>query len=383
MASATGRPRRSLAVLRRPGLWFIAVILAVLAFIHYSEVMGSVSAFSGWLSFLGLDRHAFERILFLAPIVWAGFCFGWKGAFLTSLVALAVMLPRVFLISDYPLDAGLETLAVFLIGNVLAIAFASLWKERDYRERLRTAHEEQERITAELRLAQQNLRYYLQQATMAQEEERKRISHELHDDTIQSLVVLSRELDELLSTETAMSDAVRATLEELWHRIDGIVKDVRRLSQDLRPAALDQLGLLPALEWLAANLTEYAGIPARVRVSGTERILPEEEAVAIFRICQEAMRNIWRHAGASSAELFVEFTNAYIRVTIRDDGAGFDVPAEPGQMARAGKLGITGMQERAQLIGGTLTVISRPGQGTAITLELAANGAPGSAPDPA
>ncbi|NQT31698.1 MAG: sensor histidine kinase [Deltaproteobacteria bacterium] len=322
------------------------------------------------MSSLGLDRHAFERVLFLAPMVWAGFLFGWRGAFITSLAALLSMLPRALFISLHPIDALFETAAVFIIGNVVAISFASLRKEREYRTRLEISRQEQQEIAEELSVTQRNLRFYLQQATRAQEEERKRISHELHDDTIQALVVLSRQLDSLASGDKGLSEENRLRLEELWQQTDNILKGVRRLSQDLRPAALDRLGLLPALEWLASNVAEHSGIATGVKVVGKERRLSEEAAIALFRITQEAMRNVWRHSGANSAEITVEFDESKTRITITDNGEGFDLPEDISDLAKNGKLGLTGMQERAQLVGGTLKVQSQPGKGTIITVDL-------------
>ncbi|MGD9143731.1 MAG: sensor histidine kinase, partial [Dehalococcoidia bacterium] len=208
------------------------------------------------------------------------------------------------------------------------------------------------------------------QATKAQEEERKRISHELHDDTIQALVVLSRQLDSLASKKGGMSEENRVRLEELWHQTDSILKGVRRLSQDLRPAALDRLGLLPAIEWLAADVSEHSGILTEVKVTGEERYLPEEVAIALFRITQEALRNVWRHSGATKAQISIEFTEKVTRINVTDNGKGFRVPENIGDMARDGKLGLTGMQERTQLVGGTLTVHSNTGEGTVVTVEI-------------
>jgi len=356
--------------LRKPGFWFILLILILLTLLHYSEVFEYPPSFVSWISGLGLDRHAFERILYLAPIVWAGFMFGWQGALVVSVVALGCMLPRGIFISEHPADAILETSIVFLIGNVLAISFASLRKEREYRKQLEISQQEQQKIAEELKVMQQNLRYYLQQATKAQEEERKRISHELHDDTIQALVVLSRQLDSLASKKEGMSEENRARLEDLWHQTDNILKGVRRLSQDLRPAALDRLGLMPALEWLASNVSEHSGIATEVNVTGEERRLPEEVAIALFRITQEALRNVWRHSGATRAQIDVEFVDAVTRITVSDNGKGFNIPRKLGDMAKDGKLGLTGMQERAQLVSGTLTVRSTAGEGTVVTVEI-------------
>jgi signal transduction histidine kinase len=355
---------------RKPGLWFILLILIIITLLHYSKILEYPPSFIPWIANLGLDRHAFERILYLAPIVWAGFLFGWRGAFVISLVTLGCMLPRAIFISDHPTDALLETSIVFVIGNVLAISFSSLRKEREYRKQLEDAQKEQQKIAGELKTMQQNLRYYLQQATRAQEEERKRISHELHDDTIQALVVLSRKLDALASNKKGMSEENRQEIEGLWQQTDNILKGVRRLSQDLRPAALDRLGLMPALEWLASSVSEYSGIATEVKVRGEEQRLPEEAAIAIFRITQEALRNVWRHSGASDAKIEVEFSDVKTRITITDNGKGFNVPENVGEMAKVGKLGLTGMQERAQLVGGTIYIQSQPGEGTKIIVEL-------------
>jgi two-component system sensor histidine kinase DegS len=173
-----------------------------------------------------------------------------------------------------------------------------------------------------------------------------------------------------LSSDEGMPEENRQRLEKLWQKTDEILKGVRRLSQDLRPAALDRLGLLPALEWLASNVTEYSGIATEVKVVGEERRLSEETAIALFRITQEALRNVWRHSGATSAEIIVEFDESKTKVTISDNGKGFELPDKPGDMAKSGKLGLTGMQERAQLVGGTLNVQSQPDKGTSITVEI-------------
>ena len=215
----------------------------------------------------------------------------------------------------------------------------------------------------------ENLHFYLQQATRAQEEERKRISHELHDDTIQALVVLSRQLDALATSSNGLSEEVKKRLEELWQQTDSILQGVRRLSQDLRPAAIDRLGLLPAVQWLAEEVTKYSGVATSVNILGKEHRLPEEVAIALFRIIQEALRNVWRHSGATRAEITLEFTDNRTKITISDNGKGFILAGKIGDLAKQGKLGLAGMQERVQLVGGTISVQSEPGKGTTITVE--------------
>jgi len=215
----------------------------------------------------------------------------------------------------------------------------------------------------------ESLRFYFQQAIKAQEEERKRISHELHDDTIQSLVVLSRQLDALATDDQVLSRENRDLLEDIWHRTESILQGLRRLSQDLRPAALDRLGLLPAVEMLASDVTRYSNIVTHVALQGKEHRLREEVAIALFRITQEALRNVWRHSGATRADIIIDFTDGPTRITVSDNGRGFLVPEKMSDLARQDKLGLAGMYERAQLIGGTLTVQSQLDKGTKIIVE--------------
>jgi len=391
------------------------------------------------------------------------------------------MLPRAIFISDYPVDAILETSAVFIIGNVLSISFASLRREREYRTRLEKTQQDlqtsEERyrklfenaidgiwihdlegnilnvnnaaekmmgysreqlykmnvksflseesldlahrirkkllnnepveqpyeqrvfrsdgseayiqlatsvvidkgnpvgfqhiardITEQKRM-NENLRFYLRQSTRAQEEERKRISHELHDDTIQALVVLSRQLDALATSGKGLSKEAHQHLEELWKQTDSILQGVRRLSQDLRPAAIDRLGLLPAVQWLASEVNKHSGIATKVNILGKEHRLSEEVAIALFRVTQEALRNVWRHSGATSAEITFEFSDKITRIIVSDNGKGFKLTGNLGDLAKHGKLGLAGMQERVQLVGGTISVQSEPGKGTTITVE--------------
>lgn len=534
-----------ITVLRQPGFWLIVVSLVLISLPHYHEVLRYPPFLVPVVTHLGLERQAFERILFLAPVVWAGFIFGWKGAFITSLVALGLMLPRAVLISNFPNDALFESSAVFIIGNVLAISFHALRKEREYRikleaaqkeleENVRVIKEDEKRLAAlnqiastvsqsleldqiltravarvanvmraditwiylleekasELVLAahwgmppelavgiarlkpgegfngrvaesgeplvvenaskdprltreiisklnicsliivplsskgkvngtlcaayyvcrtfqqeetdllgaigkqigvavenahlylgqqktaeeqkrlQENLHYYLREVTKAQEEERKRISRELHDEIIQALVVLSRRLDMLTSNNKGTVEEALLQMEELRAQVNETIQSVRRLSQALRPAALDRLGLLPALEWLATDASKYSDISTSVKVMGAERRLPEEVELVLFRITQEALRNVWRHSQATTAEITLQFDESRTCVTIADNGRGFKLSNSMSELARDGKLGLAGMQERAQLINGTLRVESEPGKGTRIIVDV-------------
>lgn len=223
-------------------------------------------------------------------------------------------------------------------------------------------------VTEERRMAE-NLRYYVQQITKAQEEERKRIARELHDDTAQALVALSRQLDSLILAKPPMMQDV-TSLEKLREQIDRILDGVRRFSQDLRPSVLDDLGLLPALEWLVSDLTDRFGISLGLAVMGPERHFSPETELLLFRIAQEALRNVWRHSGAARAWISVEFGKDKTILTVRDNGKGFEVPKRLSDLAEAAKLGLAGMEERAKLLGGNLRLHSELGKGTTVIVEI-------------
>jgi two-component system sensor histidine kinase DegS len=225
------------------------------------------------------------------------------------------------------------------------------------------------RDITDARNMQENLRFLLQQITRVQEEERKRIARELHDETIQTLVALCLRIDDLASSAKVPQE-LRLGLEELYQQANNIMMEVRRLSQDLRPAALDSLGLVPALEGLASQITKYSGIVTEVNVAGEKRRLPDEVELVLFRIVQEVLRNVWKHAEATEANITLEFAEGSIRAIFRDNGKGFEPPKVLSNLPRYGKLGLAGIQERVQLLGGTLAISSELGKGTTITAKL-------------
>ncbi|MFH1485800.1 MAG: PAS domain S-box protein, partial [Chloroflexota bacterium] len=224
-------------------------------------------------------------------------------------------------------------------------------------------------VTEEKRMAE-NLHFLLRQITRAQEEERKRIARELHDDTIQALVVHGQRLYDLAHGTEGLPNQAIPRLEELRQQANTMMHGLRRLIQDLRPAGLDRLGLLPALRRLASDATEDSGIATEIKVLGVERRLPGEVELVLFRIAQEALRNVWKHSQATSTQITVELAEAKTRLTVSDNGKGFDARQTLGDLPRYGKLGLAGMEERARLLGGTLSIESEPGKGTTLSVEL-------------
>lgn len=224
-------------------------------------------------------------------------------------------------------------------------------------------------ITEDKRM-EENLRFYLHQVTKAQEEERKRIARELHDETAQELVALSRQLDSLISISGEVPELDIKLLEGIRAQIDKTLEGVRRFSQDLRPSVIDDLGLLPALDWLVSDLEERFDIAIGMAVLGPEHRFSPEVELVLFRIAQEALRNVWRHSGASRAWVTVEFSDDKTSLSVTDNGKGFEVPRSMADLANVGKLGLAGMEERARLVGGKLTLESEPGKSTTVTVEV-------------
>ena len=226
------------------------------------------------------------------------------------------------------------------------------------------------RDVSEERRMQKNLRYYLNQITRAQEEERKRIARELHDDTAQALFAISRQMDNFIRDNVGLSQQQRTVLQDIRQRIGVSLQGIRRFSQDLRPSIIDDLGLLPAVQWLVKQKSEDSGIEIELKILGKEqRLLPEMELI-LFRVVQEALTNAGKHAQATAAEVNLEFTDSQVAVTIRDNGKGFQLPDTVGDLSHSGKLGLVGMHERVSLLNGSLDIQSQPGKGTAVKVSV-------------
>jgi signal transduction histidine kinase len=229
--------------------------------------------------------------------------------------------------------------------------------------------QEERRALAELQVTQQKLEAYLRFAVEAQEEERKRLARELHDDTIQSLVVAKGRLDDL-AAGARLSPAGRRQVEGLTAMLQQAVDDIRRFCRDLRPSLLDDLGLVDAVDWLVEDLAARTGIAARLELEGGPERLAGGTEVALYRIVQEALHNVERHAAATAVTVTFSFAPDRVSATVRDDGRGFD--REARLAARHGNegMGLLGMQERARLVGGILAIETADGEGTSLRVQV-------------
>ena len=223
-------------------------------------------------------------------------------------------------------------------------------------------------ITEQKRL-RDDMQFYIREITRAQEQERKRVSRELHDETAQSLADLYTDVDIIIMKEQ-LSEKVVRRLEQLRLKIDSMLEEVRRFSHELRPGLLDQFGLIPSLESLTTDVNTEEKLSCRLEVIGSEQRLSSEAEALLFRITQEALRNIRKHAEATGAIVRVDFGRGKVKLSIKDNGIGFKVPEILSGFARRGKLGLMGMQERAYLLNGSLKVKSTAGKGTTITVDI-------------
>jgi two-component system sensor histidine kinase UhpB len=205
----------------------------------------------------------------------------------------------------------------------------------------------------------------------AQEAERQRIARDLHDETGQALTAIGMGLRGLETHFSRGPKLAAVTLRELQTLTADSLKELQRLMTDLRPSHLDDLGLPAALRWYAGKIHERYPLVVSVDFSGTERPLDDAAKIATFRIVQEALNNIIKHAEAKNVFINLAFEEKGMRVMIRDDGCGFELEhLKKVQTSTRPSLGLAGMQERAALLGGSVIIQSKPGLGTMIEARI-------------
>jgi signal transduction histidine kinase len=232
-----------------------------------------------------------------------------------------------------------------------AASEARLWWEHQLEQRVRERTEEVHRLVARV--------------INAQEEERRRLAQELHDDTAQALAALLMRMEALRDSVSPDEELVRRHIEPTVAQGARALEDLRRVIMGLRPAALDDLGLVAALRSYAGSVLVTAGVSLDFSVQGRERRLPRAEEVALFRIMQEAMNNIARHSEAKNATVRLDFQDGQLVATVEDDGRGFDL-----DQVQARGWGLIGMRERSDIVDARLEVASAPNKGTSVKVEL-------------
>jgi signal transduction histidine kinase len=203
----------------------------------------------------------------------------------------------------------------------------------------------------------------------AQEDERKRISRELHDEIAQTLVGINVRLSELSRDAEVNPRGLQKRIARAQRLVEKSVATVHRFARELRPSVLDDLGLVPALHTFMKGIREQTGMRVSLSAFGAVEKINGDKRTVLYRVAQEALNNAARHAQASQAEVRIEKLGGAICVTIKDDGKGFQLE----QVLRANKnrrLGLLGMRERLQMVGGNVAIDSTPGEGTTILAQI-------------
>jgi signal transduction histidine kinase len=249
----------------------------------------------------------------------------------------------------------LRVAGLILASGLMAGVYPAYRAARAYPQALQYDHlqKQMEKVTAEKRAMDQAYRHLVR----GREEERERLARELHDQAIQSLVGLKFRL----------AGQAPAGPMEMQDQVNSVIGSLRDLCSDLRPPALDMLGLAASLRSYVNDFAERTGQPVVFRLCGEERRLAPEVELSLFRVAQEALTNAWKHAQAPTVDMELRFDAAAVRLTVCDRGRGFRIPERLEALTEAGHFGLVGMHERLQLAGGELQLLSRVGEGTTIT----------------
>jgi len=260
------------------------------------------------------------------------------------------------------LGQALEKMRASLRDLILRVANQNAVLEERVGERTRALADANEKLREREAMRGELLRKVI----TAQEDERKRLARELHDETSQSLAALAMGID--VAAEAIRSGG-QPKLDEVKAIAKRTIEDVHRLIFDLRPSVLDDLGLLSAIEWYAERALRTKGVSVRCECEeGANRVSPEMET-ALFRICQEALSNVARHAQASAVLVELGLEGSDLRVSIEDDGRGFDAAAPVSEADRK-HWGLLGIRERAEILGGTAKIESAVGKGTRVEVRI-------------
>jgi len=310
-----------------------------------------------------LRGRGMER--FGRDLLWAAIAFFWYGVVGQAITRRTPLFPSSVLNSDaflafsgFPVQLLRATMAC-LIAIFIIRALRAFDLERQ--QRLAEANAARLRVQQEM----------LHRVVNAQEAERQRIARELHDDTSQTLTALSLGLKGIEQTMATDPTRAQRQLAELKKAATDALDALHRCIADLRPPQLDDLGLIAALRWYVDDFQQRANLPVALTITGARRRLPPEMETMLFRVTQEALNNVARHAQAQRAWVELEFSEQQVRLTIGDDGRGFFPAAVLNAPSPRRAWGLLGIQERVGLLGGTCQIHSRPGEGTEITVTVA------------
>jgi PAS domain S-box-containing protein len=225
---------------------------------------------------------------------------------------------------------------------------------------------EEKKAREKLRLSGEQLREFAAGIDAVREEERSRVAREIHDELGQALTVLKLELSWLQTKPQHNQRELRKKVKSMMAHVDNTIETMRKIVSDLRPAILDDLGLIPAIEWQVKEFQKRTGIRTQLRSNVQEADITPERSAAVFRVVQEALTNVMRHAKAKTVQVGLKKDKGVLKISVSDDGEGMTVDS----ITDLKSLGIVGMRERILRIGGDFKIHSNPGSGTRVELVL-------------
>lgn len=365
-------------------LWFAGLIGVMNTIPDYSQRMVAADVYTRYsLAIPGAALTAWGLILqrrkfiqaglqsFGYDVVVAAIAFGLYGGIGQLFASPSAVFPSYFLNNEvfvrlfgFPVQVLRAIMAcvaaIFIIRSLRSF-------EVENHRRLEALRDSQMAERSRLEAVKEEL---LHRTVKAQESERKRIAHELHDETGQTLTALGiglRGLSETIQANPEKAIHQASRLEQL--AVSGLV-ELQHMVSGLHPSQLDDFGLIPALRWYANEVQNRYNLKVNVISSGDEPELSSDERMVLFRIAQEAINNVVRHANADQTNIELSTSADAVTLSIQDDGEGFDVISTITRDQRHPSWGIWGMQERAALVGGNCEITSKPGQGTRVIVTL-------------
>ena len=264
-----------------------------------------------------------------------------------------------------------RTMVIILCVTILIyvmLAYEIIMAARQQIKAIEDSHMELETMTNELRKSEERLHRLSSDLFTVQENERRRISLELHDELGQSMAALKMQVGSIARRlGNVPIEEMKTVCNDMRDNINQIIENVRRLARDLSPVVLDDLGLQAAIEYLVNNFTKIYNVDIKYRYTNINHLFNEDSQRIIYRILQEALTNISKHAQAKHVSLIIEEIDRAVQFTVRDDGNGFNVQKTLDQKGTEKGMGLEAMSERVRILGGKINIVSRPGIDTTVT----------------
>ncbi|MBN1367635.1 MAG: sensor histidine kinase [Dehalococcoidales bacterium] len=299
-------------------------------------------------------QFRFIGILLLIPIILAALWY-WKACLIITLISIAGVFPVI--IDTIPVNNIISSVIIFLVPLLIGLIF---YIQLQWRKRQNITFEE----------LQKERQIFVSKTIEIQEEERRRLAGELHDETIQSLLAIANKANDITSYNIDNIGEMKNSAEWVKKASLETADNLRNICLALIPSTLDDLGLIPALKSLISNLRRESSIDIKLVTNNTNQQLGKQLELTLYRIVQEALNNIRNHSKATKASINLDFTEEKTKLVIEDNGQGFHVPEHLHSLAKKGKLGLVGMQERVEYLGGTFNINSKHGHGTSLIIEI-------------